>query len=225
MSGTQPMNMQTKLGSSLLKSLIQLREQKGSILIEDVGAILQNVAESLHPAASQADQFLRQEIAKMAQYITDARQEIYSLIPPTEQNGKPVPSAAEQLDVVIKATEEAAGTVMDTAEEMQTIAKKLGNTPEAQKLTELSNRLFDACSFQDLTGQRVTKVMRSFGEIEERIAKLVQLFGAVPSDFGGPRSNGSKPTREDAHLLNGPQMPGEAPDQAAIDALFEGLKN
>jgi chemotaxis protein CheZ len=46
------------------------------------------------------------------------------------------------------------------------------------QITTNTNRVFEACAFQDITGQRVNKVARSITYVEERVNALINLFGA-----------------------------------------------
>ncbi len=80
-------------------------------------------------------------------------------------------------------------------------------------------RIFEASSFQDLTGQRTSKVIANLKYIEDHINQLIfALFGEETDE-----KHQTKPQRdmnsEDA-LLNGPQWPGKENKQADIDALL-----
>ena len=72
------MSTQAKLGTALLHNLIKLREQKGEVRIEDVGQMLEGIASTFHHETenTKADAFIRNEIQKMADYITEAKKEI-----------------------------------------------------------------------------------------------------------------------------------------------------
>lgn len=233
------MNMQAKLGNSLLKSLVSLHEQKGQLLIEDVGALLQSMAGVLQPEQSPAELFLRHEIEKIANYIHDARRELAELSPPPPQpaeDGKEsAPAGASQeLDAVLRATEKAASTIMDAADEIQSIAGNMGSDPKSAQLLDISARIYEACTFQDLTGQRLVKVLDKLNHTDEKITRLVALFSnpkslhdAVEGKNGtasGHAKGRKKAARPDEHLMNGPQLPGHTPTQAEIDAMFNDLK-
>jgi chemotaxis protein CheZ len=77
-------------------------------------------------------------------------------------------------------------------------------------------RIFEACSFQDLTGQRVTKVISTLRHIEDRVTRFADALGV--------KDSAQKETTEDARkreqLLNGPAANGPATSQDDIDALF-----
>lgn len=210
------MNMQTTLGNALIKELVTLRQQKGELSIEDVGAMLTGVASSLQ-ASGKEDAFLRNEISRLAEYIKAARQEILALGGASEENkGK---DAADQLHAIVKTTEEASNTIMDAADTIQTLASQVGGET-GSKLCEETNRLYEACNFQDLTGQRITKVAGYLQAIDVHMAKILAYFGAADTIVGQNTSATVIPMDEKS-LLNGPQLPDAAPSQADIDKLFD----
>src|SRR4051812_23369293 len=103
------------LGRSLLKGLVTLKEQKGDLSLEDVGGMFMQMAGSINPASSPADQFMHQEIARIAVYITDAKKEIFA-ISTNDKAEAVILDASQHLDEVIKATEHATTTIMDNAD-------------------------------------------------------------------------------------------------------------
>ncbi len=219
------LDTQQKLGNSLLKNLIGLRETKGEIRIEDVGAILQGMASSLQ-SETQADQFLREEIERMAEYIVSARNEIIAMVP-TPETGAPenINAASEELEEVVKATEQATNTIMDAADKIQDSASGLNDTDASAKIMDETMKIYDACSFQDITGQRITKVVKTLEQVEERVVTLVQLFGGkLPDEYQAPDANKNRRSRPDEGLMSGPQRANEAPSQEEIDKLFDSIR-
>ena len=83
--------------------------------------------------------------------------------------------------------------------------------------------IMEACSFQDITGQRITKIVRSMKFVEERVDKMVQLWGrAEIENLASSLDLSSEEDERDKRLnLSGPQMPDEAISQDDIDALFD----
>ena len=73
----------------------------------------------------------------------------------------------------------------------------------AAKLQAATTKIYEACSFQDITGQRITKVVTTLKTIESKVAHIVNTFGATAA---GTRVL-SAHVATDADLLNGPQLP------------------
>ncbi len=215
---------QTRLGTALLKRLILIRQNKGTITIEDVGTILEGMAQSINGDNSQPDRFVKHEISKMAQHILAAKQEVLAMAPEDKKSPKHLANASTQLDAVVKATEQATNTIMDAADAIQTI---IATAPPVikDKINAETVKIYDACTFQDITGQRITKVIGCLQHIEEKIHALLSLFGDTKDMDAIRQSLGSKTTAQnDNQLLSGPALPDHAPSQADIDALFANLK-
>ncbi len=222
-------DMQSKLGRTLLTSMVATREQKGEISLEDVGGIFMQMASSLNPASGAVDNFVHQEIARLAKYINEAKGEIFS-IQTNEKSEAVISDASLHLEEVVKATEQATNTIMDAADAVQAAASGVGGDKE-QQIIDATTRIYDACTFQDITGQRITKVISLLANIEERVGKLNDLFGSEPpiasdSESGSSGSTGTKEIvlpKDDKDLLNGPQLTGQGTSQADIDKLLAGL--
>jgi chemotaxis protein CheZ len=134
-----------------------------------------------------------------------------------------IASATDELDAIVGATETATNSILDAAEKLELLSEELA--PEVgPKLTEQTTLIYEACNFQDITGQRITKVVRALKHIEERIDALVVAFGPEVQASGSTRpASDEKAPPSDQDLLNGPQLPDKAHDQASIDALFDNI--
>jgi len=212
--------MQTNLGRALLQSLVKLREQKGNVSFEDVGAVFMQMASTMHSGTAQTDQFMQEEIRSLAEYISSAKQEILS-ISTHSKSETVIDRAALHLDEVIRETEEASNAIMDAADAIQAATNGVGGNTE-KAIMEATNRIYEACNFQDITGQRINQVIKLLSNIEERVTKLNTLSGG-----SGKGINVSKVVRmtapDDKDLLNGPQLAAEAPTQEEIDLLLASL--
>lgn len=218
------MSAKSQLGDALLKSLMAVREEKGELSIEDMGAILEDMAGTLQPNAAASDRFLQQEIEKMAKYLSDAKHQILS-IAPGDENNQHINEASLHLDAVIKTTEEASNSIMDAADEIQKLIAGNGGDTETKIVAE-TTKIYEACNFQDLTGQRLRKVINTLDYLDEKIGTLAGLFSASPEKRDQMRKEmAKKDTRPDAHLMNGPQLPDQAASQDDIDALFANVKS
>ncbi len=88
---------------------------------------------------------------------------------------------------------------------------------------DATTRIYEGCGFQDITGQRVTKVVKTLKDIEERIDALVAAFGSeiekVKADQPEPEEKEEKKDC-DEDVLHGPQLAKDAKSQAEVDALL-----
>src|SRR3546814_114085 len=116
---------------------------------------------------SAVDLQIYEELESLARYIQSARVEIAALRP-DEIRQDHIPAATDELDAVVGATEEATGRILDAAEQIQTIAEGLDQAVQNQ-LVDLVTGIFEACNFQDITGQRISKVVRTLKHIETKI--------------------------------------------------------
>jgi len=83
-------------------------------------------------------------------------------------------------------------------------------------------QIYQACSFQDITGQRIGKVVAALKHLEDRLDHIAQTFGHQTSGTAKPATPGNKSAGDD-DLLNGPQMPEAANSQVDIDALLASV--
>lgn len=164
------------------------------------------------------DASLYREFRTISTYIQSAKVEI-SKLRPDELKEQRLPRAGKQLDAVVKATEEATQSIMDAAEEMMG-ADRSDSEAYAATVNAASMRIIEACAFQDITGQRISKVVETLNFIEGRIEEIEKTWGDVA---GGVPAPADEPAPDDDRaLLSGPQLDGEGIDQDAIDALLEG---
>lgn len=106
-----------------------------------------------------------------------------------------------ELEAVIRITEAAANKIMEAAE---AIVQRLDQQPDANSETrgairQQLNAIFEACSFQDLTGQRVRRAIDRLARIEGRLQFVAQHLDSGAVD--GPievTSGASDEIRQDA---------------------------
>ncbi len=206
------------LDPELERRVAALRAERGeSIPVDEIADVVTSILGTLHGDVSMLDLRVYQELDELASYIHNARAEIVALCP-DDIREEHLPAAADQLDAIVSATEEATGTILDAAEKIEAEAGK-HDIPE---ITEQVVRIFEACSFQDLTGQRISKVVSALKHIEDRLDRMVEVFG---DEVRKARKDASRATKkvdpnDEESLLNGPQLPGEANRQDEIDALL-----
>lgn len=144
-------------------------------------------------------------------------------------DGQEMAKVNGELGAVVGGTEHATQQILEAAEAIDQASSALSkvNSPEQQKILseEIQERvisIFEACNFQDLTGQRISKVMTTMKFIENHITIMMDIWGGV--DAIKSHAPVLPDTRQgDAKLLNGPKIEGDVghASQDDIDALFD----
>ena len=168
---------------------------------------------------------LKSEMFGLFRYMQRVRQEIAAIHNPHDSEHR-FESMGDQLDAIVEATEEATNTIMEAVEANEEILDGLRAefTEESQiakldKVTENVSRIYEACSFQDITGQRITKVVRSLSYVEQRVNSIIEVWGE--EEIAGIEVIPDHEKTEDEKLLEGPQRKEVAISQDDIDKLFD----
>jgi chemotaxis protein CheZ len=165
----------------------------------------------LHALDSEKRQPLVGVLEYVSRHIRLTREEIGSL----KSGDDPLASSADELEEIVTETARATNEIMAAAENVESIAAGTDEkTREA--LQAAATRIYEASSFQDITGQRIAKVVRALQHIESRVEALTQACGSIIQAAGDARS-------ADEALLNGPQLGRNANTQSEIDSLFDSI--
>ena len=156
---------------------------------------------------------LHQDCQDLANFIVSARTEIAEIRPNDLQEDK-LPRAGKELDAIVEATETATDQIMAAAEKI--MAAKV---TEPDVVNDACMEIFEACSFQDITGQRISKVVSTLEYIEDYLTKLTKAWGY--DGVGEPPSEPIESGDDDADLLNGPALNGEGVSQDFVDQMFD----
>lgn len=163
----------------------------------------------------QLDKRRSEEFSIIAGYIAKAKEEIREMRPHDISQDR-IPTAGAELEAITRDTENATHAIMNSAE---AIMGYDGSDPNYKaKVDDEVMKIFEACSFQDITGQRVSKVVNVLKQIEERVGRLASTLGI---DDGAPREMTAEEKRRHDLLLNGPAIGGPETKQDAIDAMFD----
>jgi chemotaxis protein CheZ len=160
---------------------------------------------------------LLREIIALRRVIEDAKTEIAE-VGLDAIRGKDIPSATCELDAIVEHTATATNSILESCELLDKLAGTLDQTQESA-LQSATTRIYEACSFQDITGQRITKVVGALKAIEAKVAELSGAFGS-PGMGHAPFVATPDPAPLADTLLNGPGLPHEAMCQGDIDALL-----
>lgn len=171
---------------------------------------------------------LRQELNEISQSITETKREIATLHHTNFGDTTDV-QVADELDAVVMATERATDSILTAAEAIDAtatdLAAQLAGTEHedmALDLQEQTIKIFEACNFQDLTGQRVQKVLETMKFIEGHIDKMITIWGGLDNFLDISPDSLNKKTGDDA-LLSGPGLDDDGAirsSQDDIDSLF-----
>ena len=151
------------------------------------------------------------EVETLAKHIDCTRTEIAALSA-DEVVKSHVVSATDELDAIVLHSVKATTAILDACEIIDNaLVNQLPDVAGAA-----TAKIYEACSFQDITGQRVGKIVRTLQLIEIRISEILHVFGSPTTE----RASTSAVQRQNP-LLSGPQQPGTAMDQGAVDALLD----
>lgn len=190
-------------------------------------SISQQVVETCQRDLQEA-QKIKDELTQIHDAIADTKREIATLHDAGRDDLK-VSRMTDELGAIVEGTEEATETILSAAELIDnnatdliaTLRQQL-NKDQACDIQEQVVKIFEACNFQDLTGQRITKVVNAFLFIEQRVDRMMEIWGGIEG-FKDVETV-SLPERTDhEELLNGPALEEDenVASQDDIDALFD----
>lgn len=168
---------------------------------------------------------IRQGLAELVDRIDLTRDHVAALAP-AHGEADHIVAATSELGSVVEATEHATQHILQSAETMQTLLDGHMDRLDVMLYQELSTQVIEimtACSFQDITGQRISAAVNTLLHVEAELKRLVELWEI---EEGTARTeiirNRPDDTREDKHLLHGPQAEGMGMSQDDIDAMMFG---
>ena len=202
------------------------------VAADEIVRVVQKIIDGMNSDVPSLEMAVRTDLEALADFIQVTKSDIMS-IDPEGISDEHLPVATVELDAIIRATEEATNTIMECAEEIEQIAGSLDDDRN-QALVDTTTRIFEACGFQDITGQRISKVVGALQEIENKIESLIDIFGGNDPQAREERRRRRAEQRDEAankpsgeidekELLHGPQLPENAIGQDDIDALFASM--
>jgi chemotaxis protein CheZ len=209
-------------GLALPARLDQIRARHPTADPEAVADVVHAVLATMSGDLTATETALLGEVAELGRTIAAAKAEIAALRV-DDINHSHIPSATDELDAIVAHTAAATESILETCETLDQVAGELSGEAQptlAAQLQDATTRIYEACSFQDITGQRITKVVATLKTIESKVTSIISAFGdrrpeAAPVVPIVP----VVPTGDDA-LLHGPQLPASAMGQNDIDALL-----
>ena len=207
------------------------------IMIEEQKKLTAQPEEDDEEDARSELRLLKTEIRALANSIQETKKEIAALYTaPEDDSGTRINIVKGELDSVVAATEDATASILDTVEKIDAVAHNIRSAATddytqglADDIVELVVKVFESCNFQDLTGQRITKVVNTMKYIEERVNRVIEIWGdddfgdfEVPADPKGLDNLDKTVTKapQNAQRVDQDEV-DQIFSQAEIDALFD----
>lgn len=161
--------------------------------------------ENAHEAA------YKHELAAVRDAIKRSERELAEL-----RRGVPAPRLQQELGAAIGGMDEATQKILQATEVIDESARALQaslqndyNRGLAQEVLEQAVRIYEACNFQDVAGQRIGKAIAALKHVEQQLDRLSDIWGKVEH---APA----------AKLINGPKLASDTghADQHEIDRMF-----
>ncbi len=171
---------------------------------------------------------IRDEMDNIQQAIAQTKQEIATLHQ-SGFRGERMERVTNELDAIVMGTEGATDQILGAAEVLDNNASHLfvavKDSHSKDMITEMQEqviKIYEACNFQDLTGQRITKIVSTLKFIEDRIMTMVNIWGGLES-LGAAMPEEKPQLCEVKAMLNGPALATDEGrvSQDDIDALFD----
>ncbi len=175
---------------------------------------------------AEMDKRLHSEVRSLIQYITRLREEIAGIA--REQDDQTAfDGMADRLDAIVDSTADATNSILTAMEDIDEAVEKLRAHPEPAEIDALCDHIseksmsaMEACSFQDLTGQRINKVVGSLKFVEQRVNSMAEICGRDEILNLGQDMEGVPEQMDGGVVLDGPQRAEDAISQDEIDNLF-----
>jgi chemotaxis protein CheZ len=170
---------------------------------------------------------LKVELDSIYEAINRTKKEIATLRYAGAQ-GQEITRVTDELGAIVLGTETATNSILAAAEKIDDLSSNLssrlsgGDQEIAREIVEQVIGIFEACNFQDITGQRISKVVNAMRFVEERVHHMIDIWGGMES-FKDVETIDDSRRQGEAALLNGPALASDkgVTSQDAIDALFD----
>jgi chemotaxis protein CheZ len=214
-----PSGSTSEIGREIMDELRAIRR-----LVQPAQELSEKALEQMRHEQREAMK-IKKELDEMYEAIARTKREIATLHV-SGCNGHELARVTDELDAVVIGTEQATESILAASELIDERANVLAdrlkgaNHGLAVDIQEQVVQIFEACNFQDLTGQRITKIVNTLRFVEERIIRMMEIWGGIESfrDIEVELEH----RLGDQGLLNGPALDNDSgiASQDDIDALF-----
>jgi chemotaxis protein CheZ len=182
---------------------------------------LQTLAERHDEQAIDAMSMLKAELSQIRDSIARNKRDLGQLI--GEGKDRRIARAADELAAAVDGMEKATVGILKSVEVVDESAKALTATLKddykrglAQDIQDHVVKIYEACNFQDLAGQRIGNVIRTLNSLEEQIAAI------IARSPGSGKTTAPVKAKPASGLLNGPKIDGDDghASQHDVDKMF-----
>lgn len=199
-----------------IRSIRTSQAQSRDLNLNDVLKLAEVMVGSMRGFFAHLDTSMYHELNDIAEFINETKTEIRRL-QPADLKKKDIPQAGRELEAIVEATENATNTIMEQAEILLE-AEADDSAAYQETVADSAMKILEACSFQDITGQRISKVVFTLQRIEERIGSLADTLGDRLGSSVTEETDAERRRRE--QMLHGPALAGEGVNQDDIDDMF-----
>lgn len=183
-----------------------------------------HVSASETTPAPEAKVAARHELSALANVVAHNTRMLMALI--NDGKDRRMARAAGELAAAVESTETATQKVLASVEAIDDCARVLVSALSddyhhglAQDIQDHVVRVYEACNFQDLAGQRIGKVIATLAMVEEQLAVIIDSCNSVDNAAQADKTAGPRPSSD---LLHGPRLDGAGghASQQDIDLMF-----
>jgi chemotaxis protein CheZ len=232
-------------GSGFTESATDQHAQSGGIQkvltkLDELGnrllptqSIITNIAEAYRREVLEVVK-LKDEMRQIQTAIQETKKQVVSLHSGATSNVT-VNNAAGELGAVVIDTEGATNKILGAAEHIEMLAGVIQSEVSVENKNRRAGEIaaeimsiYEACNFQDLTGQRIARVCETLEFVERKVSRMADIWGGLDS-LSAIMENEIKAFEDERRALGthglaaGPAMAGSNDHVAQddIDALFD----
>jgi len=193
----------------------------------ELAEIIENVVSSLHgsfvqPAEPGGQTVSTEAAATDAPSVDATAAEALTALRDFDKSGPAFENLSDEIDKIRSATQDAAGAILAVTEDIENFADEDDGVMQAA-VFDITTAIYEACSFQDITGQRLTRVEEMLRHIELSVTRAMAVLG--DADATGRSAELSdlvekEDSRKEEQILHGPQDAGVANSQEEIDKIL-----
>lgn len=205
-----------------MDAVINLLRDKQEVSLVDIVSLAELSVDHLRTSLEEIDSSIYKEFREIADQIAKTKSEIGQICAKDIRHER-IPDAGRELHAVVEATEDATNRIMECAETIMTADASDPATYHAI-VNDSVMAIFEACSFQDLTGQRISKVVETLEHIDKRVSRFAQAVNGQEADAIRDELDEEETLREKRRkelILNGPAIDGPEVSQDDIDTIFD----